>query len=141
MEYFYAEPEVPGGLGADTVLDQSTHPPRVENLHFEFSGWLGDDLIESFPCYLASDRLVAALSRGNLTGYSLAPVKITRSDEFLELFPDTELPHFHWLRISGSAQTDDFGISKDHRLVMSASARTLLESFSMAQCSFSPCVS
>ncbi|APF85630.1 hypothetical protein HI806_01945 [Ralstonia solanacearum] len=56
MNYFFLEPEVAGALGENTVLDASTHPPRVEKLHFEFSGWLGDAILESFPCVIATLR-------------------------------------------------------------------------------------
>jgi hypothetical protein len=52
MEYFQIAPEVAGGWGRNTVMDRSIHPPHVTKLHFEFDGWLGDVLLESFPCYI-----------------------------------------------------------------------------------------
>jgi hypothetical protein len=36
MKYFYIQPEVAGGLGKNTVMDRSVHPPIVSRLHHEF---------------------------------------------------------------------------------------------------------
>ena len=36
MKYFYIQPEVAGGLGKNTVMDRSVHPPIVSRLHYEF---------------------------------------------------------------------------------------------------------
>ena len=47
----------PGGCQADGVRTQSStrHPGRVaavHKLHYEFEGWLGDELLESTPCFI-----------------------------------------------------------------------------------------
>ncbi len=63
MRYFYIEPEVSGELGEGTLMDTTVHPPKVEKLNYEFSSWLGDDLIESFPCYIVSERLAERLKK------------------------------------------------------------------------------
>lgn len=42
-KFFALEPEVAGGLGPNTVMDRSVHPPRVSHLHYVFDGWMGDD--------------------------------------------------------------------------------------------------
>lgn len=47
--YYRLEPEVAGELGSGTVMDVSRHPPLVSHLQFKFQGWLGDDLLETFP--------------------------------------------------------------------------------------------
>lgn len=44
----YIEPEVAGGLGEETQMDSTVHPPLVKKLHLEFEGWLGDDILETF---------------------------------------------------------------------------------------------
>lgn len=46
--YKLIEPEVAGSLGKETELDSSVFPPHVKKLHYEFDGWLGDDILESF---------------------------------------------------------------------------------------------
>ena len=45
MTYYHLEPEVAGGIGERTVLDRSGPRLRATSLHYEFDGWLGDDLL------------------------------------------------------------------------------------------------
>ncbi|WP_241280098.1 hypothetical protein [Chryseobacterium cucumeris] len=49
--YRFIEPEVAGGLGEQSQLDNSFLPPLIKNLHYEFEGWLGNDLVESSMLY------------------------------------------------------------------------------------------
>ena len=135
LRYFYLEPEVAGGFGEGSVLDTSVHPPRVERLHYEFDGWLGDDLLTSFPCYIVTDRLKNELQRSELTGYELDRVKVTKSEFFGDMHPDAPpLPRFHWLKITGRAGIDDFGMAKDHRLVVSERALRVLRYGQLSDC-------
>ena len=55
--YYFIEPEVAGGWGGNTIADTSVHPPKISKLHYQFDGWLGDDLLESFPCFIVSESL------------------------------------------------------------------------------------
>jgi hypothetical protein len=132
--YFVIEPEVAGGLGADTVMDSSVHPPRVSELHYEFEGWFGDDLLESFPCFIVTDRCRVALERARLSGCAFSTAKVTVSDTFHELYPGRSLPVFYWLKVSGVPGKDDFGISSDQRLTVSERVLRVLESFSIEHC-------
>lgn len=122
------EPEVAGGLGEGTVLDSSVHPPRVTTLVYEFEGWLGDDIVESFPCYLVTARLARALEDGGLTGFSLARVTVRTTDEFSEHTP-TPLPEFRWLQVTGQPTVDDFWLASDFRLALSDRALEVLSHF------------
>lgn len=133
-KYFLIEPEVAGGLGADTVMDSNVHPPRVSKLHYDLKGWLGDDLLESFPCYVVTDRCKGALEKGGFSGYTLAPVKVTASDTFFELYPGRSIPVFHWLKVSGTAGKDDFGLADDHRLTVSEEVLRVLKSLNIEHC-------
>src|SRR5512142_3190556 len=103
---FTVSPEVAGELGADTVMDTSVHPPRVDRLTYELHGWLGDDLLESFPVFVVTARLAQARRGPELTGWRLGPVQVTRSEEFDELHPDRELPGFFWLQVDGDGAKD-----------------------------------
>jgi hypothetical protein len=138
VAYTILEPEVAGGWGANTVADVSVHPPAVTRLHYEFQGWLGDDLLESFPCFIVSERLAAELLRSELTGFTLDALKVSTSAEFEELHPGRRLPEFRWLRVAGRAGQDDFGIGPDYRLVVSAAALAVLEGFSLRHASREP---
>ena len=68
MHTVVLEPDVAGGWGSHTIADASVDPPLVSRLRCHFDGWLGDDLLESFPCFIATARFSAALERAHLTG-------------------------------------------------------------------------
>jgi hypothetical protein len=135
--FFSLEPEVAGGLGDGTVADTSVHPPVVSHLHYEFEGWLGDELVESFPCYLVTEVLGAAISRAGLSGFSLAHVETSCSPEFTEFQSGITLPAFQWLRISGVAGQSDLGLSSDHLLVVSERALQVIGTHGISNCAIS----
>jgi hypothetical protein len=126
------EPEVAGGMGEETHLDTSVHPPVVFQLHYEFQGWLGNDILEMFPCYIVTENLKAAIFQTHLTGVNFDNVKISTSYEFNQLYPETVLPGFSWMKIFGKAGEDDFGISDKFRLVISEKAYHLLSLFNIS---------
>jgi hypothetical protein len=126
MRYYTLEPEVAGGLGRNTVMDRSVHPPMVERLHYELAGWLGDDLLETFPCFIVTNCLRERIADAGLTGTEFAPAEVTASQQFRDLYPTRDVPGFVWLKPTGRAGRDDFGMSHDHRLVVSARALKVL---------------
>ena len=126
------EPEVAGGIGEDTKLDTTIHPPIVYQLHYEFSGWLGNDIVESFPCFIVTDALKEAILKEHISGVDFDYVKVTTNNEFDELHPGLSLPAFNWMKISGKAGEDDFGISDNLLLVISEKAYNLLSLFNIS---------
>lgn len=120
--FYYIQPEVAGGLGDSTIIDATFHPPKVSQLEYKFEGWLGDDLLESFPCFIVTKKLADFLIEEKLSGFKLMPVTISRSEIFIDLYPNIHLPKFQWLQISGLAEINDFGLSEDHILVVSETA-------------------
>ncbi|WP_256573945.1 MULTISPECIES: hypothetical protein [unclassified Pseudomonas] len=129
--YYYIEPEVAGGLGDGTVLDGSAYPPVVHFLEYEFDDWLGDQLLESFPCFIVTEVVASTIKEAGLSGCSFSPVDIKKSETFEELSPDVVLPVFVWLKVSGVAGVSDFGLAQDHRLVISEEANRLLKRFGL----------
>jgi hypothetical protein len=77
--------------------------------------------------FVVTEDLSKRLQESNLTGYALAAVRVTKSSQFRELFPNRKLPKCHWLRITGKAGIDDFGLSTEHRLVVSGLALEFLQ--------------
>jgi hypothetical protein len=138
MTYTVVQPEVAGGWGPRTVVDRSVHPPLVSRLHYEFDGWLGDEILESFPCFIVSAALAADLRRHHLTGHSLGSVEISTSSQFEELHPNTTLPPFEWLRVNGHAGKDDFGLDTVSRLIVSPQALSLLVQHELRHAILSP---
>jgi hypothetical protein len=129
MDYFYFEPEVAGELGENTVIDTRYHPPVVTKLHYKFSGWLGDAILESFPCFITTTEVINIISEIGLTGVDVAPVETSVSQGFNEAVGLRSLPPFFWLKIDGVAGGDDFGIAKDLRLVLSERALNAIRAF------------
>jgi hypothetical protein len=134
MKYFLLKPEVPGGFGENTVIDHTVKPFRVDKLHYEFQGWLGDDLLTSFPCIIATVDLVKQLNENRFSGYSIDDVEISTSYEFRQLYPDRVLPEFQWIKVHGTPGKDDFGLSGTRRLVVSETVLNILKTFKIEQC-------
>jgi hypothetical protein len=111
MGYFLLGPEVAGGLGQHTVADRSVHPPVIRKLHHEFDGWLGGEVLESFPCFLVTDRVGNAMSMNKLSGFELADVEVTCSEQYKDVCADRELPDFRWLRVNGLPGRHDLGVT------------------------------
>jgi len=125
MKYYKINPEVVGGLGEETQMDEKYNPPKVQILHFVFEGWLGDDLVEGYPCFLISENIKNKIQ--NLTGFRIENAKVTPSEQFYLVHPNKILEKFFWLKIHGKAQEDDFGISEDFYLIVSEKALAILQ--------------
>lgn len=136
--FWSLEPEVAGALGDGTKIDTSIHPPRVRTLEYVFMGWLGDDLLEAFPCYIVSEILGDALVFARLTGFQLDGVEVVISEAFAEMYPARCIPNFRWLKVTGTVGIDDFGLSDDHRLVVSDAALRLLQQRTLSHCDVEP---
>ncbi len=135
MKFYTLAPDVAGGLGEHTEMDTTVHPPRVSKLHYELSTWPGDDLVESFPCFLISSALGNGVRTSGLTGFELAPVKVTLSPEAAEALDGHEVLGFQWLQITGKLAVDDFGQTPDATLVVSERAlEYLLRKGSLENC-------
>jgi len=119
MRYFYVEPEVAGELGERTKMDCSVHPPIVKGLHYQFEGWLGDAILESFPAFIVTEEAKESLLAMGATGATFDDVDVTITDQFEELYPNRKLPPFTWLKPEGKAGQDDIGAAADGRIVVS----------------------
>ena len=133
---FVIRPEVAGGLGSDSILDHSVHPPVVHRLHYVFSGWLGDDIVESFPCYLVSTRLAGAITHAGLSGVRFDDAIVSKDPQFVRFFPEVaaSLPEWRWLRPTGQAHESDFWQMPNGRLVVSAQALEVVRGFNLHHC-------
>ena len=138
MKYFYIEPEVAGGLGENTAMDRSVHPPIVSRLHYEFDGWLGEALLTSFPCFIVTEGAESKLQSIGATGIRFDKVEVTTSEEFQDFHPNRQLPKFVWLQVVGRPGRDDFGVAKNHRLVVSERALKVLEGLGISNALVTP---
>ncbi|RZM77785.1 hypothetical protein [Leptolyngbya iicbica] len=141
MKYFSLDPECPGSLADDVDLDTSVHPPLVESetLHIEFNTWMESALIEVFPCYCVTRELREAIEAMKFSGCSFAPAKVTKSETFNQFYPaGRHISEFTWLKVKGKTGVDDFGISKDHLLIVSERALSLIKEHGLYQCGVEP---
>ena len=135
MTTFYAlEPEVAGNFGEATVGDLQARPPRLKQFDHEFDGWLGDPLLEVISNFIVTDELKRRLINANASGAWFGPVEISKSPSFEDWHPNFDLPPFSWLRITGCAGKDDFGLSSGGILVVSERILSLLRSSGMKYC-------
>lgn len=132
------KPDVAGGIGRGTIMDTSVHPPAGSKLIYQMEGWFGDVIITTFPCFLVVSQAKQALQNIGSSGASFAHVEITKSDDFLELQPAVELPQFVWLKVSGKAGHDDFGIAGDLRLVISERVLDILDHLGIPSATVEP---
>ena len=101
-------------------------PPVIKSLEYRLEGWLGDELLESFPCFIVTEALAERIRDSKLSGFSLARVTVATSPEFEEIYTKSSLPDFFWLKIEGQAEVDDFGLTPDFRLLASQRAMDTL---------------
>ncbi len=131
-------PEVAGGLGTKTRMAGGVHPPIVSRLHYEFDGWLGDVLLETFPCFIVTKDAKRKLQSIGATGIRFDEVEVTTSEMFRGLYPNRQLPEFFWLQIQGKPGQDDFGIADDLRLVISERALEALRELGISNALVTP---
>ncbi len=150
MHLYMLEPEVAGEIGEKTVYDNyddirfRNAKPIISKLHYVFFGWLGDDIIESTPCFLVTDRLKNKIEGSNLNGYEFQSVEISLSDEFLDMYPQRDMPVFHRLIPKGKVcimndkykgwTGEDFNISDKSYLVVSEKAYDVINKFAIFNC-------
>lgn len=130
---FLLEPEVAGQLGSNTIINTKNGITIIEKLHYEFDGWLGDDILESTPCFICTDKLLKILEKSTLSGYEVDSCEVSKSTLFEDIYPKRELPAFYWIKITGS-ETDDFSLSKNGSLVVSEKSLSVLKQVKIANC-------
>jgi hypothetical protein len=134
MKFYVLYPEVPGGFGRKTIFNGSVQPPLVLSLHYEFEGWNGDELVTTFPVLLVSERVADALKTAEIGGCTFEPAEISKSEQFELLRPETQLPVFRWMKVTGKAGKDEIGLSAQSSLVVSERVLNLLKTFALNHC-------
>jgi hypothetical protein len=106
----------------------------VSWLQYEIHGWLGDDLLESFPCFIVTRKLADQMLEASLTGFELHPVDVVLSDEAEDLADEPiELPEFRWLR----PETDpggDLAVDGSGLLIVSERALEVMRQSNLSNC-------
>ena len=134
MNYYLLDPEVAGGFGPNTELDATCHPPKVEHLHYAFDGWLGDCIVEIFPCFIVTESVIANFKSSGITGFEDCDVEVSTNDEFDQLYPGKQILPWRWLIPVGVPGKDDIAASRESRMVASERAVEILRIHGLVHC-------
>lgn len=150
MILYVIEPEVAGGIGENSVFENleasqnEKEIPIISHLHYEFSGWLGDDILESTPCFIVTERLAKNIINNDLKGFKLTNVEISTNEEYNDINSNKILPSFRRLIPLGKIKIedgkfndwtgDDFNLSEKNYLVVTKKALLVIEDFNFNHC-------
>ena len=122
--YYRLNPQYCGVFGRKTLYsgELTDIPAVIFRLHAEFNIYPDDELVEVSRQYLATEALVESIRamQPRATGLTVEDVTVTTTFDFRRNYPGKEVPPLKWFKIKGKAGVDDFGMSKDNQLVVSA---------------------
>ena len=147
---YIIEPEVAGELGENTSYKNFQNVrlkgerPVVERLHYHFTGWLGDELLEATPCFIVSDEMAKSIDKNALSGCRFEEVEISFSDEFMEMYPNRIIPQFKRMVPTGTIYLEngdfrewsgeDICISQKSYLVVTEKALAVFKNQNIDNC-------
>lgn len=141
VNFYLLGPEAAGQLGNACVHgDLGERPVKILVTDFEFQFWPHDDLLCGFYTYACTPQLAEALKGSNLTGFELDKLNVSFEERFhqwAELHKEEALPEYQWLKITGRAGVDDFGLINGPcplPLVVSGRAFGILNQFKLEYC-------
>jgi hypothetical protein len=153
LRLYELKPEVAGGYGENTIVSNidsvrsKKERPIIAHLHYEFSGWLGDEILETTPCFIVTESLADSIQRCDLKGYIFTDVEISVTEEFEEfeeLHPGRILPKFKRIVPHGTVEVigdtfrnwsgDDFCMSQKFVLVLSEKALATIKKHKCDYC-------
>jgi hypothetical protein len=121
--FYKLNPQYCGVFGRKTLYagELTDIPPVIYRMHGEFNVYPDDELVEVSGQYLGTAPLGEVLKalQPRATGLYVDDVTVTTTLDFRRNYPGIELPNLKWFKITGKAGVDDFGLSKDHQLVVS----------------------
>jgi hypothetical protein len=128
---YVLDPHVAGELGPGTVLDRSRHPPGVSELEYVLDDADTDDLIESFPVFLVTERLAARLADGTFAGFILEPATVQPGPEPAAAAPGS---YRRLVPVEGAAAQPDVWLTDEYRLGVSDRLMEALREFDLRRC-------
>ena len=131
MPYYKLQPEVPGELHRQTTLDRSTRPPKAINLKVLFLGWMGDDLLDIFPCFFVTDQLKVCIEINGLTGCSFETFELEIGEDAP---PETSNTKFWRMVPSLWEQLADIRVNPKGYLVVSELALLVINKHKIECC-------
>lgn len=153
LRLYELKPEVAGGYGENTIVSNidsvrsKQERPIIAYLHYEFLGWLGDEILETTPCFIVTESLAYSIQRSDLKGYTFADIETSVTEEFEELeelHPRRILPNFKRIVPNGTVEVigdtfrnwsgDDFCMSQKFVLVVSEKVLAVIKKHKCDYC-------
>jgi hypothetical protein len=94
-------------------------------------------LVESFPVFLVSDELGAALSAAGLVGCHLDDANVHPSTEYVAVYGDVPHKAYRWLRLISSSPTDCW-LDEEYRLCVSDRMYSVIARHKVQGCDVTP---
>jgi len=110
-------PEVIVGIGDNTEYYPTEfiegQKRVITKLHIQLEDWLGDDLMEIYPCYIVTQQLKEALENNSFIGFTFAEIEVTEDEYFEDNYQlKKPRPDFFWIKIAGIKGQDDLYINE-----------------------------
>jgi hypothetical protein len=124
--FYKLNPQYCGVFGRKTLYagELTDVPSVIYRMHGDFNVYPDDELVEVSGQYLGTPTLGETLKalQPRATGLYVDEVTVTTTLDFRRNYPGKELPPLKWFKITGKAGIDDFGLSRDHELIISERA-------------------
>ena len=133
-KYFVTKPQVAGELGPATVY-ASRRPIMVLRAHFLLNQLPCDDLQETYPCFFATEDLIAKLESHQISGLEKESCLVALSD-YVEEIASPVTPKFFRLIPPAFNQKYDISLAESQQLVVSERLKRILEEFKMQDLDF-----
>lgn len=129
-DYKKIQPEVIVGLGDNTEFVEKAPPFKtVIKLHINLEDWLGDDLMECYPCYIITENLKKLLEDNSFKGFEIQDMSVSLDENFENNYQQGKpLPEFYQLKITGRRNNDDLFLDEDKNLNISGTFLDFLQS-------------
>lgn len=113
MKMYLLDPEVSGGIGKNSILIyENGRIKKAIHLHYEFEGWLGDDLITTSPFFIVNEKLAFEVQNTGISGYEFEDLEVSTSDNFKKLYLNKRLPNFKMLVPLGIVEVENKRIKR-----------------------------
>lgn len=132
------DPQVAGELGAGTVLDSSTYPPRVSQVDYVLDRPDADEFIQSFPVFLVSMNLGVRLHDAGLTGFELSGATVRPSDNYTAIYGKVPPQRYQWLQVTGTAGEADCWLDESFQVCVSDRMMSIVEVVTLTDCVVEP---
>lgn len=141
MKFYLLDPEIAGEIGEQSdIVYEEGKIKEVKFLEYVFSGWQGDELLTTHPCFIVSESLAIDIKKAGLLGVEFTDVKISISEDFQEMFDGVKLPRFIRAIFTNIYEENvndldvDFYINKYKEIVVSERALLILKKHKINNC-------